>query len=245
MDWPSKSPYMNPTEHLWDQMAVHISDMDNPPTRAAKSRVAVQQAWVAKRPVRLRTLVWSLPCWVRAVIAAAQVTPTINQPLTMPLILSTNLQNLKNFQCQLFLLWTLFIDTCYIGTPYTTAHWPHLPGNYSHWRCYYRISDFGCRNEFMCWNTVSIAGLRVSNATPPPAILLSVLTARFLPVHQNGLAVAVWYQTPGTTTSRLWAGRILHWDAYTWHLRIDITFFVWRKHERKHGGNMSLCTIYL
>ena len=52
---------------------------------------------------------------------------------------------------------------------------------------------------------------------------------------KNWLALAVWYHTPGTTTSRLWAGTILHWASYTWLWHIDI--FVWRKHE-----NMSVCT---
>ena len=37
----------------------------------------------------------------------------------------------------------------------------------------------------------------------------------------NGLALAVWYHTPGTTTSPLWAGTILHKAADTWHWLID------------------------
>ena len=32
MDWPAKSPDMNPIDHIWVQMAIHIHDMDNPPT---------------------------------------------------------------------------------------------------------------------------------------------------------------------------------------------------------------------
>ena len=36
-------------------MAVHTRDMDNPPITAAQLRVAVQQAWVVLRPVRLGT----------------------------------------------------------------------------------------------------------------------------------------------------------------------------------------------
>ena len=32
MDWPAKIPDMDAIEHIWDQMAIHIRDMDNPPT---------------------------------------------------------------------------------------------------------------------------------------------------------------------------------------------------------------------
>ena len=61
MDWPSKSLDMNPIEHRWDQIAVHINDIDNPPATAIQLRMAVQQTWVTLRPVRLRTLVRSMP----------------------------------------------------------------------------------------------------------------------------------------------------------------------------------------
>ena len=40
---------MNTIEHLWGQMAIHISDMDNPPTAAAQLHVAAQQTYVAYR----------------------------------------------------------------------------------------------------------------------------------------------------------------------------------------------------
>ena len=40
-------------------------------------------------------------------------------------------------------------------------------------------------------------------AIPPPANMPSVLTTRPWPVHQNGLAPAVWYHTTCSTTGRL------------------------------------------
>ena len=46
------------------------------------------------------------------------VTPTINQPSTMPLIFPTELQKSKNVQCQILLLRTVRNDTCYSNTPW-------------------------------------------------------------------------------------------------------------------------------
>ena len=61
---------MNPIEHLWDNMAVYIRDMDNPPTTLHQLRDAVMAAWDALRPERLRSLVRSMPRRARALLAA-------------------------------------------------------------------------------------------------------------------------------------------------------------------------------
>ena len=51
---------------------------------------------------------------------------------------------------------------------------------------------------------------------------LRALATGWLPLWANclmccnsNLTLAIWYHTPGTTMSRLWAGVILHWAAYT------------------------------
>ena len=69
MDWPAKIPDMNPTptEHIWDQMAIHIRDMNNPPTTQQQLPDAVMAAWDALRPKRLRSLLKSMPRRVCAV----------------------------------------------------------------------------------------------------------------------------------------------------------------------------------
>ena len=67
------------------------------------------------------------------------------------------------------------------------------------------------------------------NATPPPTFMPIVLTTWPWTLRQNGLALALGYHTPATTTSRHWAGTILHRTAYTRHWRIDIVL-AWRKH---------------
>ena len=38
---------MNLIKHIWDQMAIHIRDMDNPPTTQPQLRDAVMAAWNA------------------------------------------------------------------------------------------------------------------------------------------------------------------------------------------------------
>ena len=70
MDWPARSPNMNPIERVWDQMAVWIRDIEDPPSTIAELNNAVRQAWTAVRPGRVRTLVDSMPRCVRALLAA-------------------------------------------------------------------------------------------------------------------------------------------------------------------------------
>ena len=92
------------------------------------------------------------------------------------------------------------------------------------------------RNIASCAGTQFRMRTMESQGNSATHIMPCVLTTRPWPTHQkNGLALAVFYHTPGTA-SRLWAGASLHWAAYTWHWHIDI-ISLWRKH-----GNMSLCT---
>lgn len=70
MDWPARSPDMNPIEHVWDQMGIWIRDMAFPPSTVVELQQAVRQAWDAVGPQRVRNLVESMPRRVRAVLAA-------------------------------------------------------------------------------------------------------------------------------------------------------------------------------
>ena len=53
----------------------------------------------------------------------------------------------------------------------------------------------------MCWITFPNAGLSLK-AIPGPTIMPNVLTTRPWPTRKNGLELAIWYHTPGTTASR-------------------------------------------
>ena len=55
MDWPAKSPDMNPIEHIWDLMAIHICDMDNPRTTQQQ-----MTAWNTLRTKKRRSLARSM-----------------------------------------------------------------------------------------------------------------------------------------------------------------------------------------
>ena len=70
MDWPARSPDMNPIERVCDQMSVWIPEMDDPPSTVSELNNAVCQAWAAVWPGRVQTQVESMPRRVRAFLVA-------------------------------------------------------------------------------------------------------------------------------------------------------------------------------
>ena len=80
------------------------------------------------------------------------VTPTINQPSMIPLVPSTDLQNLKKKikKINVSFFWNGQYSLIYVtvSPPDTTAHYLHLTGNYLRLRFYFRISDFWFWNAF-------------------------------------------------------------------------------------------------
>ena len=61
MDWPARSPDMNPIEYIWGQMGVWIRDMDESSFPVPEPRRVVLQTWAAVRPRGIGTLVESMP----------------------------------------------------------------------------------------------------------------------------------------------------------------------------------------
>ena len=70
MDWPSKSPDLNPIEHAWDMMARSIEELEVQPNGLQQLGVALEAAWDALDVRDVNRLVNSMRQRCQAVIAA-------------------------------------------------------------------------------------------------------------------------------------------------------------------------------
>ena len=70
LPWPSKSPDLNPIEHLWDQLERRVRARQQPPTNLAELRQALQEEWDAIPADRVRRLTSSMRRRCLAVMAA-------------------------------------------------------------------------------------------------------------------------------------------------------------------------------
>ena len=70
MLWPSKSPDLNPIEHIWAFMLKTIRAMNPLPRTAIELRQAVEAAWQTVSQARIRRLVSSMLRRIRAVVEA-------------------------------------------------------------------------------------------------------------------------------------------------------------------------------
>lgn len=67
--WPSRSPDMNPIEHVWDFLKRTIQ-RENPPQNVAQLRQAIADAWQGLPQDYLRRLILGMPRRVSALLAA-------------------------------------------------------------------------------------------------------------------------------------------------------------------------------
>ena len=70
LPWPSKSPDLNPIEHLWDQLERRVRARQHPPTNLAELCRALQEEWDAIPAERVRRLTVSMRRRCLAVMAA-------------------------------------------------------------------------------------------------------------------------------------------------------------------------------
>ncbi|GFW36569.1 transposable element Tcb2 transposase [Trichonephila clavipes] len=60
MDWPSRSPDLNPIEHVWDFLGRRLAARTLPPVTIRELRLALQDEWVAMPQQLIDTLILSM-----------------------------------------------------------------------------------------------------------------------------------------------------------------------------------------
>ncbi|GFT19524.1 transposable element Tc1 transposase [Trichonephila clavipes] len=73
LDWPSRSPHLNPIEHLWDELEHRLRSQPNRPSSLQARTLAVMDDWKAIPMVTYQKWVESLPKRVQAVIHATNI----------------------------------------------------------------------------------------------------------------------------------------------------------------------------
>lgn len=61
MEWPARSPDLNPIEHLWDLLQRRVSGRQNPPQTVQALTVALREEWNAVNQDSIRRLIRSMP----------------------------------------------------------------------------------------------------------------------------------------------------------------------------------------
>jgi hypothetical protein len=70
MDWPVRSPDLNPIEYLWDELECRLRSRSKRLTKLIALTAALQEEWAAIPPETFRHLIESFPGRVRAGIKA-------------------------------------------------------------------------------------------------------------------------------------------------------------------------------
>ncbi|GFU06707.1 transposable element Tcb2 transposase [Trichonephila clavipes] len=60
MDWPSRSPDLNPLEHVWDFLGRRLTARTLPPVTIRELRLALQDEWAAVPQQLIDTLILSM-----------------------------------------------------------------------------------------------------------------------------------------------------------------------------------------
>ena len=68
--WPSRSPDMNPIEHIWDDMGRALRDRDVQPTNLDELTVALREEWDALPLEKINNLIDSMPRRIAALLRA-------------------------------------------------------------------------------------------------------------------------------------------------------------------------------
>ncbi|KAL0895252.1 hypothetical protein ABMA27_011406 [Loxostege sticticalis] len=70
LQWPDRSPDLNPIEHVWDMLKRRIKSSPNPPQTINELRNAATTAWENISQIDVRNIIQSMPDRMQAVIRA-------------------------------------------------------------------------------------------------------------------------------------------------------------------------------
>ena len=68
MDWPARSPDLNPIEHVWDMLGKAVRARENQPQTLVQLGQALQEEWDRIPQQRIRNLIGSMRRRCRAII---------------------------------------------------------------------------------------------------------------------------------------------------------------------------------
>ena len=70
MDWPARSPDMNPIEHVWDMLGRALASRQRQPVTLDELQAALEDEWRRLPQDRVRRLIASMPRRCRSLIEA-------------------------------------------------------------------------------------------------------------------------------------------------------------------------------
>ena len=77
MEWPARSPDLNPIEHAWDMLQTAVSSRPVQPASVQELRQALLEKWDQIPQYKIRRLISSMRRRCQAVIEARHITHTI------------------------------------------------------------------------------------------------------------------------------------------------------------------------
>ncbi|GFX36264.1 hypothetical protein TNCV_4931771 [Trichonephila clavipes] len=81
MDWPARSPDLNPIEHVWDFLGRRLAARTLPPVTIRELRLALKDEWAAMPQELIDTLILSMGRRCETCLAVREIiSPTKDQP---------------------------------------------------------------------------------------------------------------------------------------------------------------------